>query len=81
MTAGTGVYFDTLKELFFDPFTKETGIETVLVNNGSYSEVLTKVHAMSEADAMEWDVFATTYDTVRSPASQTMSRTWVIARS
>ncbi|TIR16633.1 MAG: ABC transporter substrate-binding protein [Mesorhizobium sp.] len=68
VTAGTGVYYDALKELFYDPFTKETGIETVLVNNGGYSEVATKVRAMSEANAMEWDVFATTSDTVQSPA-------------
>ncbi|MFC3320549.1 ABC transporter substrate-binding protein [Mesorhizobium cantuariense] len=68
LTAGTGVYYDALKELFYDPFTKETGIETVLVSTGGYSEVQTKVRAMSEANNMEWDVFATTYDTVRSPA-------------
>ncbi|WP_172403336.1 ABC transporter substrate-binding protein [Ensifer aridi] len=65
---GTGVYYDALKELFFDPFTKETGIEIVLVSSGSYSEVAAKVRAMSEANAMEWDLIATTYDTVRSPA-------------
>ncbi|MBB6414346.1 ABC transporter substrate-binding protein [Mesorhizobium sangaii] len=66
VSIGSGVYLDTLKELFFNPFTAETGIETAFVG-GSYSEVLTKVHAMSEADAMEWDIVTTTVDSVRSP--------------
>ncbi|TIR16146.1 MAG: ABC transporter substrate-binding protein [Mesorhizobium sp.] len=66
--AGTGVYHQTLKELFYDPFTKDTGIETVLYSAGSYSEVQAKVRAMSEANNMEWDIISPTSDTVQSPA-------------
>ncbi|ESZ60246.1 hypothetical protein X727_31220 [Mesorhizobium sp. L103C119B0] len=64
---GGGVYLDVLKELFFDPFTKETGIQTAFVSGGGYEERIARLRAMSETNNMEWDIVATTHDTVRSP--------------
>ncbi|MBB6414327.1 ABC transporter substrate-binding protein [Mesorhizobium sangaii] len=63
---GGGVYLDTLKELFFNPFTAETGIETAFVS-GSYSERIASLRAMSETNTMQWDIVATTNDSVRAP--------------
>ncbi|MEI9425704.1 ABC transporter substrate-binding protein [Mesorhizobium sp. Cs1299R1N1] len=67
LSIGGGTFIDVVKDVFFDPFTKETGIEAVFVTSGDYSSVPAQVRAMSEAKAMEWDIISTTYDSVRAP--------------
>ncbi|MGX9121049.1 extracellular solute-binding protein [Mesorhizobium sp. BHbsci] len=65
---GTGTFFDNLKELFFDPFTKQTGIEiTDAAAGGGYGEKAARVRAMSEANHMELDIISFILDGVRSP--------------
>ena len=63
---GGGTYFKVLDELFFTPFTETTGIEVVHVGGG-YSERIARLRAMSEADAVEWDIVATPADQITTP--------------
>lgn len=67
MAMGTGIYLDTLRELFFTPFTEETGIEVIFVG-GSYDERFGKLKAMTETGAIDWDIISTTYDAIGSPS-------------
>lgn len=47
-----GSWEKAMREAWFDPFTKKTGIEVVTVGGNSYA----KVRAMVEAGKTEWDV-------------------------
>ena len=51
-----GAYEQALREAWFDPFTKETGI-TVVTVAGSNTQMRTKAAAMVQADNVTWDLY------------------------
>jgi putative spermidine/putrescine transport system substrate-binding protein len=53
VTCWGGSYEKGIREHFADPFTKETGIEVVLINNAD----LTKMKVQVESRNVQWDVF------------------------
>ena len=53
VTCWGGSYEKGIKEHFADPFTKETGIEVILINNAD----LTKMKVQVESKNVQWDVF------------------------
>ncbi|WP_163266176.1 extracellular solute-binding protein [Chelativorans alearense] len=55
MAATGGDYERKLREIVFEPFSRETGIEVVLVG-GTASEFWAKAKAMSEIGRLEWDM-------------------------
>ncbi|WP_265519624.1 ABC transporter substrate-binding protein [Nitratireductor luteus] len=55
MAATGGDYERKLKEIVFEPFSRETGIEVVLVG-GAAGEFWAKAKAMSEIGRLEWDM-------------------------
>lgn len=50
-----GIFEKALKENFFEPFTKETGIKVIAISSGS-NEQWAKLKAMQEAGKVEWDI-------------------------
>ncbi|WP_163266177.1 extracellular solute-binding protein [Chelativorans alearense] len=61
VAGGTGAYGELVKEHFFDPFTKATGIDVVAMG-GSYGEKLAKLKAMASIGRVEWDVITLSAD-------------------
>jgi putative spermidine/putrescine transport system substrate-binding protein len=53
VTCWGGAYEKGVKEIFADPFTKETGIPVTLVNNAD----LTKMKVQVDSKNVQWDVF------------------------
>ena len=53
VTCWGGSYEKGIREHFADPFTKETGIEVILINNAD----LTKMKVQVESKNVQWDVF------------------------
>ncbi|WP_421578212.1 ABC transporter substrate-binding protein [Shinella sp. M31] len=51
-----GAYDRALKEAWFDPFTRETGIEVVVVS-GTNAELRAKASAMVKSDNVTWDLY------------------------
>ncbi|MDK1378279.1 MULTISPECIES: ABC transporter substrate-binding protein [unclassified Sinorhizobium] len=58
-----GAYNKVNTELFFQPFSQETGIEVITVDN---SDGAARVKAMQDLGAVEWDILGLTYDDARS---------------
>lgn len=52
VTSWGGDYNKSVREVFADPFTKETGIAVTLVDNGD----MAKVKAQVQSNAVQWDV-------------------------
>ena len=52
ITSWGGDYHKSVKEVFAEPFTKETGIPVTLVDNGD----MAKVKAQVQSNAVQWDV-------------------------
>ncbi len=52
VTSWGGDYHKSVREVFADPFTKETGIPVTLVDNGD----MAKVKAQVQSGAVQWDV-------------------------
>ncbi|MDK1378280.1 MULTISPECIES: extracellular solute-binding protein [unclassified Sinorhizobium] len=50
---GGGAFGKQMTDLFFDPFTKETGIEVVRVDS---SESISRLKAMTQMNIIEWDI-------------------------
>lgn len=51
-----GIWEAQMREYFFDPFTKETGIEVITVS-GSASANTARIKAMVDANDMQWDLY------------------------
>lgn len=51
-----GAYDRALKEAWFDPFTRETGIEVVVVS-GTNAQLRAKAAAMVKSDNVTWDLY------------------------
>jgi len=51
-----GAYDRALKEAWFEPFTRETGIEVVVVS-GTNAELRAKASAMVKSDNVTWDLY------------------------
>lgn len=51
-----GAYDRALKDAWFDPFTRETGIEVVVVS-GTNAELRAKASAMVKSDNVTWDLY------------------------
>ncbi|RWI32353.1 MAG: ABC transporter substrate-binding protein [Mesorhizobium sp.] len=65
ISMGSGVYLDLMNELFFAPFTKESGIK-VVPTGGGQSEGLAQLKAMTAANTVEWDLIGLSYEVAQS---------------
>jgi len=68
VTSWGGVYEKGVREFFADPFTKETGIEVVLVNNAD----LAKMKVQVDSKNVQWDVFDSVGPQITAGAKQGM---------
>ena len=66
VTCWGGAYEKGIKEIFADPFTKETGVPVTLVNNAD----LTKMKVQVESRNVQWDVFDSIGPQITSGATQ-----------
>ncbi|WP_404926373.1 extracellular solute-binding protein [Mesorhizobium sp. ORM16] len=58
---GAGAYGKLMNELFFQPFTKETGIEVTTVQIG-YGEAIPRLKAMAQVNNIEWDTMSLPFE-------------------
>jgi len=61
-----GTTSDAFKELFFAPFTKETGIAVKVVATSSSPEAFAKLRAASQVNNIEWDILASSRATMKT---------------
>lgn len=66
VTCWGGAYEKGVKEIFADPFTKETGIGVTLVNNAD----LTKMKVQVDSKNVQWDVFDSVGPQITAGAKQ-----------
>lgn len=55
---------DAFKELFWQPFTKDTGIEVKIASTSSSPEAFAKLKAANEVGQVEWDIVSTSLESM-----------------